>query len=376
MKRQSEVSKLLAALLIMATQSGCSIVNAVFPDHSQDYKKAKTAARLEVPPELKTTTLSDSLPVADDTASLVDYSRKQQRASQPGASNQVMPEQKGVHLERDRDRYWLVVDGDPQTVWSRAREFWLAKGFLIVREDPATGILETDWVENGSNTPQGLVQGVIGRVFDKMHSSALRDKFRMRLERGEKQGTTEIYITHQGIEENMQGADDIQTAVWEPRPSDPGLEVEKLKQLLVFLGVEPERVEALAGAAKPKPERASLLKDGPDHTTLVLHEDFSRAWRSIGIALDRVGFAVEDRNRSDGIYYVRYRDLVKAENRKGLFSRLAFWSKNDSSENDQYQISLTADGPETRVTVLDADGKPEMSPTAVRILNLLYEKLR
>ncbi len=376
MKRLSDVKKLLPALLIVSALSGCSIVNAVFPDRSQDYKKARAAARLEVPPELKTTTLSDSLPVADDSASLADYTRKQHQATQPGAVNRVLPEQKGAHLERDRDRYWLVVNGDPEAVWSRAREFWLAQGFLIVREDPATGILETDWVESGSNTPQGLVQGVIGRVFDKMHSSALRDKFRMRLERGETPGTTEIYITHQGIEENMQGADDIQTAVWEPRPSDPGLEVEKLKQLLVFLGVEPERVEALAGAAKPKPERASLLKDGPDHATLVLHEDFSRAWRSVGIALDRVGFAVEDRNRSDGIYYVRYRDLVKAENKKGLFSRLAFWSKDDSRENDQYQISLAADGSETRVTVLDADGKPEMSSTAVRILNLLYEKLR
>ncbi len=364
-----------AAVLLAANLSGCSAFNKVFPDRSEDYKEAKAAAQLEIPPQMTTTTLSDSLIVDNESTSLSDYdAQKHPPTAAPESS--VLPVQEDVQLKRDRDRRWLVLKGAPNAVWPRAREFWLEQGFLIVREDPVTGIIETDWAENREVIPQGPVRSLIGKVFDGAYSSSLRDKYRMRLERGEEPGTTEVFITHQGMEEELEGdPDQIRTSVWTPRPSDPGLEVEKLKQLLAFLGAGPEQVAKLDKTVEPAPERASLLKNDNDSATLVVHEEFSRAWRSVGVALDRVGFAVEDRNRSEGIYYVRYRDLERTENDKGLFSRL-FSSSDKDKEARQYQIKLTEDGADTRTTILNAAGESEQSSTALRILNLLFEKLK
>ena len=371
------LSKYFVSILLAVSLAGCSVVNKIFPDRSEDYKKAKPAVRLEVPPDMNTTTLSDSLIVNDDSTSLSDYDARQQQESVKTADTGVLPVQEGMLLKRDRDRHWLLLQGTPDAVWSRVRDFWMERGFLIVQEDPATGILETDWAENRSSIPQGPIRNLIGKVFDNAYSSSYRDKFRMRLERGEEQDTTEVFITHQGMEEELEGdADQIRASVWVPRPADPELEVEKLKQLAVFLGAD---AGLMANADKSSQlaseQRANLLISESEPATLVVHEDYSRAWRSVGIALDRVGFAVEDRNRSDGVYYVSYRDVDKSKNKKGLLSRL-FSSNDEASATRQYQIKLTEDGADTRTNILNAEGESEQSTTALRILNLLYEKLK
>lgn len=365
----------LSAVLLTVFLAGCSLVDKVFPDHSEDFKQAKARAKLEVPPEMTTTTRSDSLVVDDGATSLSEYDAQQQQPSTAAAESPLLPVQENIVLKRDRDREWLVLKGAPSAVWPRVREFWLEQGFLIVREDPVTGIIETDWAENRTVIPQGPVRKLIGKVFDNAYASSLRDKFRTRLERGEEPGTTEVYITHQGMEEVQEGgADETPTYVWAPRPADPGLEVEKLKQLVEFLGARTGQVAGLEKSAEAAPERANLLKTEDGFATLVVHEDFSRAWRSVGVVLDRVGFAVEDRNRSEGIYYVRYRDLGQTE-KKGLLSKL-FSASDKDKEAKQYQIKLTGDGEDTRTNVLNATGEPEQSSTALRILNLLYEKLK
>ena len=293
-----------------------------------------------------------------------------------GGSVPVLPGQEGMTLQRDRDRAWLVVDAEPRSVWSKAREFWLENGFLVVREDPAVGILETDWVENREYIPQGAIRGVISRVWEGAYTSNYRDRYRMRLEAGERPGTTEVYISHQGVEEVAQGsADSTQDYVWTPRPTDPGLESEMLKKLMIYMGATPQQAEQQLAAKEPAPERAQLIQQESGEAVLVVYEGFSRAWRSVGITLDRVDFAVQDRDRSSGIYYVRYNDPLKTE-KKGVLSKLAFWSDDDEEQVVTYRIKLSDDGANTRVVVLNAAGEPETSVTAVRILTLLYEELR
>lgn len=363
----------LFALVLVAQLTGCGLLGRMFPDRSEDYKKAKTAEPLEVPPDLTTTTLGDALAVPDAGATLSGYTTA--RGGEAGGGGGVLPSQEGLRLERDRDRMWLVAQGDPAAVWARAREFWLENGFLITREDPATGVLETDWVENRAAIPKDIIQKTITRVFDQVYSSAYRDRYRMRLERGEQPGTTEIYITHQGVQEEYEGdPNDVSTTKWVPRPPDPDLEAEMLKRMMVYLGVTPERAGTLLAEKQNAPVRAELVKRTGSQAALVVHEDYSRAWRSIGIALDRVGFAVEDRDRSAGVYYVRYNDPLKGHN-KGILNKLAFWS-SDRRKAEQYQIKLIADGPDTRTVVLDEAGKPDTSVTGVRILTLLHEQLR
>ncbi len=365
---------LLVAVLPAATS--CSWLDRTFPDRSRDYRTAKPTASLEVPPDLTTTPVTDSLVVPSESTTLSGYtSARQTLGERGGAGSEVLPSQESLTLERHQDRAWLVVQGEPEAVWPEAREFWLENGFLIMKEDPALGILETDWVENRASIPQGPIRKVIGRVLDQLYSSAYRDRYRMRLERGEEPGTTELFITHQGVEEIVTSDSDEGAIVWGPRPSDPGLESEMLKRMMVYLGVQPERAEQMVTEEIPVEAQAELVQQESGQATLIIHDDYSQAWRNVGIVLERVDFAVEDRDRLQGIYYVRYNDPLKGQKDKGLLSSLAFWS-SDEEQVQHYQIKLSDDGDDTRVVVLNEDGEPETSVTGVRILKLLHEELK
>ena len=110
-------------------------------------------------------------------------------------------------------------------------------------------------------------------------------------------------------------------------------------------------------------------------------EPFERAWRRVGLALDRVGFTVEDRDRTKGVYYVRYVDQNQDANGKaaeqGFFSRMFSSSKDDKAKAAQrYQIAVRSATAGSQVTVLNSDGAPETSQTANRILSLLTEQLK
>jgi len=366
----------LLAVVMLPSITACSWLDSVFPDRSGDYKKAEPSPSLEVPPDLTTTPVTDGLVVPSDSTTLSGYTTARKTFGDRAGDNTVLPSQESLSLERYQDKAWLVVQGDPAAVWPEAREFWLEHGFFIMTEDPATGILETDWAENRAKIPQGPIRKLVGRVWDQAYSSAYRDRYRMRLERGEEPGTTELFITHQGVEEILTSESDESATVWGPRPKDPGLESEMLKRMMIYLGVQPEQAEQMLAEEKPVQIHAELIQQDSGQATLVVHDDYSKAWRNVGIVLDRVDFAVEDRDRLQGIYYVRYNDPLKGQKDKGLLSKLAFWSSDDEQQVQHYQIKLSDDGADTRVVVLNEEGDPETSVTGVRILTLLYEELK
>jgi len=376
MRRSEFTSRVLLAVFMLPAVTACSWLDSVFPDRSRDYQKAEPSRSLEVPPDLTTTPVTDGLVVPSDSTTLSGYTTARKTRGARSGERAVLPSQESLSLERYQDRAWLVVQGDPGTVWPEAREFWLENGFFIVTEDPATGILETDWVENRAKIPQGPIRKLVGRVWDQAYSSAYRDRYRMRLERGETSGTTELFITHQGVEEILTSESDESATVWGPRPKDPGLESEMLKRMMIYLGVQPEQAEQMLAEEKPVQIHAELIQQDSGQATLVVHDDYSKAWRNVGIVLDRVDFAVEDRDRLQGIYYVRYNDPLKGQKDKGLLSKLAFWSSDDEQKVQHYQIKLSDSGADTRVVVLDEAGDPETSITGVRILTLLYEELK
>jgi outer membrane protein assembly factor BamC len=374
MFRTRTLGRIGLSLILLHGVAACSWLDKTFPDKAQEYKKAKPADALEVPPDLTTTPTTDALVVPSGSTTLSGYTSAKQTLGAQG--NSVLPKQDNLQFKRDNESAWLVVQGDPQTVWPRAREFWPENGFFIVKENPELGTLQTDWVENRAAIPKGPIRRVISRIYEQAYSSAYRDRYRMRLERGTKPGTTELYITHQGVEEIVVGGSgDEGTTKWGPRPPDPGLESEMLKRMMIFLGVQPAKAQELAKQPETARARAELVQQGTGEATLVIHEDYDKSWRNVGIVLDRVGFAVEDRDRLQGLYYVRYSDPLKSQNKGSFLSKLAFWS-DDEQKVDHYRIKLTDDGADTRVVVQDADGKPEKSVTAVRILNLLYDELK
>jgi outer membrane protein assembly factor BamC len=211
-----------------------------------------------------------------------------------------------------------------------------------------------------------------------LYSTGERDKFRTRFEPGATPGTTDIFVSHRGMEEvyTSSAKDDTR---WQPRAADPELEAEMLRRLMVRLGSEEKRAEASLATVKAEP-RAKLAKSDDGAGTLEVFERFDRAWRRVGLALDRVGFTVEDRDRSRGLYFVRYVD-PDADNRSkkdtGLMSKLAFW-KSDTpvNSNAQYRIYVSEDGQQSVVKVLSAEGGTDKSETAKKILGLLLQQLQ
>ncbi len=354
----------LAGVLLLGA---CSTVDKALPDHSADYEKSTTVRKLDVPPDLNSSGLGDTMAVPP-SASSADYDKAQNTGT---ATPAVLPKEQNMRIVRDGDKRWLVVNATPAALWERINQFWQTNGFLIKRDNPKIGIIETDWAENRADIPDGPIRKLVSKVFANAYSAATRDKFRVRLERGVKPGTTEIYLTHYGLEEVAKG----DNTMWQARPSDPELEAEMLTRLMVYLGAnEKQARKEMAKAPDQAQSRVQLVRGKDGAVSLSLDDGFANAWRITGLALDRVGFTVEDRNRSEGIYYVRYHD-PRTEEDKSFFSKLAFW-RSDKSPEGRYEIRVKQQGSGSTIRVANEKGQPEHSETAERILTLLQEQLK
>jgi outer membrane protein assembly factor BamC len=359
-------------LMVALAASGCGVVES----KKIDYKSANKLPTLEVPPDLTAPTGDNRYAIPDaqgsGSATLSTYS--QERKAAPSGTQTLLPTEEKASIERAGSQRWLVVQATPQQVWPVIKDFWQENGFIINLESPETGLMETDWAENRAQIPQDAIRRTIGKVIDGLYSTAERDKFRTRIEQG-KNGT-EIYVSHRGMKE-VYATEGKDKTVWQPRPADPELEAEMLRRLMLRFGVEESRAESLL-AKQQTPEQARIVKEagGP---VLEMDESFDRAWRRVGLALDRVGFAVEDRDRSKGVYFVRYIDPgVDNASKKdeGIFSNLAFWRSKTDQTSPQLLIVVNEAGEKSRVNVTGTDGKPADAATQTRIITLLHNELK
>jgi outer membrane protein assembly factor BamC len=367
-----------AAVTAVAALSGCS--GTLIEGKKIDYKSAGKVNPLVVPPDLSAPPTSDRYTIPETAASSAtysEYSEGQGVRNTGTTAAAVLPASEKVRIERGGSQRWLVVEADAQTLWPAIREFWQDSGFLIDRELPDIGIMQTDWAENRAKIPDSTLRKLIGKVLDQAYSYPERDKFRTRLERGEEPGTTEIFVSHRGVYQVVVGSERQSEQVkWQMRPTDPELEAEMLSRLMRWLGAKEEQVQAQARVVAPA--RAQLTKNGETAEALMLADSFDRAWRRVGLALDRVGFTVEDRDRSKGLYYVRYLDPdIDGKDKSGSgWSRLAFWRSDTGKNDEQYRISVADADNGSEVRVQDAKGASANSPTAGRILALLQEELK
>lgn len=371
------LSSLFLALLAVST-AGCSL----FPDSRKiEYKSAVKTPTLEVPPDLSQIARDDRFSVPDATgkgsATFSAYSADRTPAAL-AQNSVVLPQVDKVRVERSGNQRWLVVALPADKLWDTVKDFWQETGFIVNIERPEAGVMETDWAENRAKISDDLIRNTIGKLLDSLYSTGERDKYRTRFEQGAEAGTTDIFISHRGMEEvyTSSAKDDTR---WQPRQPDPELEAEMLRRLMVRLGSEEKRAEASLASVKAEP-RAKLAKADDGSGTLEVQERFDRAWRRVGLALDRVGFTVEDRDRSKGLYFVRYVDpeVDNSKKESSMFSKLAFWKSSDplASSKIQYRIYVRDSGPQTVVQVLSNEGGVDKSDTAKKILDLLYQQLQ
>lgn len=351
----------LAALL-----SAC----AALEEDKINYKSAAKAPTLEVPPDLTQLRKESRYAIESTSATASGFQNAGSRVVDAGTATNTLG---NVRLERQGNQRWLVASMPADKLWEPLREFWNSNGFTLVTDSPELGIMETDWAENRAKIPQDFIRKALGKVLDSLYSSGERDKFRTRIERNA-QGGVEIYITHRGMIENYTNAQKDQT-VWQPRAADPELEIEFLRRLMVKLGTSPEAAKAATTAANSASNNPTIgLTQGQASITLI--DTLDRAWRRTGVALDRSGFTVEDRDRTNGLYFVRYVAAGKTAEQPGFFSRL-FSSKTELSTLARYRVSVTGlSQDQSVIRILTSEGKPASKEDAERILNLIAPQLR
>jgi outer membrane protein assembly factor BamC len=394
MSRSNSARHVAAAVAALATTllAGCSWTGSLFTSDKVQYETARTRQPLEVPPDLSQLPRDERFLVPERPQTITASGQGQRPSAGPVATGTpVVPASAVAKLEREGNTRWLAVNLPPEKAWPVLLDFWPSVGLKVEKADANAGVLETNWAENRAKLPQDIIRRTLGRVLDSVYSTNEQDKFRARIERTG-QGTSEIYISHRGMEEVYASPQQDRT-IWQPRPPDPELEAEMLQRLLVRFEDPTKRVvtaaasgtgatsATTAGTAAPSaaPQIARLVKasDGRNER-LEIDEAFDRAWRRVGLALDRGGFTVEDRDRAKGFYFVRYLDPdfeAKAKSDQGFFSKL--FGKDKPIQAPQYRVAVVSQGAaKTNVQVFDSTGKPERSPTGDRILNLLNEQLR
>lgn len=371
----------IVLVCLSALLSACS--GTLVESKKVDYKSAGKLPPLDVPPDLTQPSRDDRYAVPDAASKGATTFSTYAGGAKPAAAAtaEVLPQVDKMRIERSGTQRWLVVSGvAPDKLWPTVKEFWQEIGFIVNVELPEAGVIETDWAENRAKLPGEGVRGVLGNVLGSLYSTAERDKFRTRLEKGEG-GATEIYISHRGMYEIYVTEGRDQTK-WQPRPPEPELEAEMLRRLMVRLGATDAQAKAQGTKAPAVAERAKLTRTADGAGTLEVQEGFDRTWRRVGLALDRVGFTVEDRDRSQGLYFVRYVDLDPDSKKgdKGFVSKLMFW-KGDAAKADpgaRYRVFVKdgAGGAASTVQVLTREGGVDKSESAKRILGLLLEQLK
>ncbi|OGS99475.1 MAG: NlpBDapX lipoprotein [Gallionellales bacterium RBG_16_56_9] len=359
---------------VLVSLVGCSSVG--LGSKRIDYRAgAESVPALEVPPDLTAPASEDryKIPHGDDetVATYSDYSKGGAGAVQGRSASAVLPVVKDVRLERNGAQRWLVVNDKPENVWPVVKAFWQENGLTIQSEDQAAGVMETEWAENRAKIPQGGIRSVIGKVFDNIYSSGERDQYRARLERSKDGVSTEVYITHRGMEEVLSA--DGNTSKWQARANDPEMESIMLQRLMVRFGASEAQAAGAAasgaatvGASGPA-EAASLQEIFDGSSIIVVNDAFDRTWRRVGLAIERAGLAVEDKDRVRGIYFLR---PAKAES--GWLDKLQFW-KDSENTNMRYRVNVKDGGAACEVSVTDQNGASD--EVSRQMLEAIYKNI-
>ena len=383
-KAASRAGRLALLAAVAAALGACSTATSILEAKKVDYKSAGQLPTLEIPPDLTTPARDNRYIVPDtgkSTATLSGYQADRDKQAKTGAlQTGVLPSIENMRIDRAGTQRWLVVNEPPEKLWPLVRDFWQENGFLLALNLPEAGVMETDWAENRAKIPQDWIRNMIGKLIDQLYSTAERDKFRTRLERNE-EGGSEIYISHRGMIEVFQDAQRQQSS-WQPRNPDAELEAEFLRRLMVRLGTQEEKAKQLVATSTPAPARAAIAPGIGGFETLEVFEPFDRTWRRVGLALDRVGFTVEDRDRQKGQYFVRYADtdasdMARKDGERGLLAKLQFWKSSDNAvKAEQYRVHIRQFAGKCVVQVLNKDGAQANTQTTRRIVALLHEQLR
>jgi outer membrane protein assembly factor BamC len=351
--RKLSLKQSLLALLIALVLAGCS-------SGGRD-ADVRTSDPLIVPPDLSSERIGEVPALGRQrSATFSEFARGEGR---DGAA--VLPEPPGMQVQRSGQTRWLRIDARPEEVWVWLNDFAEEFNIPVIRSSESLGVIESDWMPR----PLGLSGGVFMPLELEADAPVL-EQYTFRLDSGDRADRTLVFVAHRRA---MSDNGD-----WTPRDGDRGREAEALRTFMVHLGINEVMAARDIAAAQEEDAFSRIMRDSDDRLTLVIAESFLQGWRRVGLAIDRAGFTVEDRDRSERLYLVRYDPSAEADRSgRSFFSRLAFWRTREAQlEPGNYAIRLGSDGGSTTVWITDEDGDAVDEGLSEQLLVLIQEQLR
>jgi outer membrane protein assembly factor BamC len=346
------------ALLVLGGCNFLPSLDDVMPDKRTEYKKSDSLPELEVPPDLTSQSINDSMAIPNEPASMTQLQQQRAAAAAPAAA------------AAGPDEQWVAVRQPRADMWPKLRAYFGGKGFPIEVDDAELGVLETGW---GAPQAAGGTQ---------------RYKFRVFSEPGATPDITVLFISSQRqiVSKGEDGG-----AQWLDQDADPAadrLVAGELNQLLNGSGATPvaaagsaapvapapaaaSDVPASAAPAAPAPQQplAEIRDAGDGRIMLALPDEYSLAWPRTDQALQRGGLFIEGKDEAKGLYRISY-FKASEEEKKSWLSKMKFWG-DDEAKGQAYQISLTGVGKRTEMIVMNDDGEWDSSEDARRILTIV-----
>lgn len=330
MKNVLRIGVVTAALLPVV---GCGWLfgeEGMFRDRSEDYRQAQLESPLRVPDQLSDSAIDDAYPVPPLTEDITLTGEFVVPRPDPLEGD---PSAQLVKIQRLSSEQWILIEAPPGEVWPTVRSFLNRAQLSTGRIDPVLGIMETAWLEPADD-------------------SQPQERYRFRIEQGVQRGTSEVYVLQDRI-----GGDD-----W-PQSSDNverenGM-VQELAQFIANSAVQGGMVSMVAEQALDSRGKVFLKRDAEKRPYLELQLPFVRAWASLGLALEKASFKVEDLNRSEREYWVRSVPQQNEEDDCGWFSSLFGCDDEETVDGRSFTVTMQPNGNHSVVIrIATREGEP------------------
>ena len=286
--------------------SGCSSLlgeYGLFTNNTEHYRKSPEFSEIIIPPSVGAAKNLDPIyPIPSIRGNLQPISEF--NVPRPAPLTALPSQGDTVRIQRLGNENWALVAVAPGQLWPQVRAFLTSSNIGVVSSNAYAGLIDTGYVT--------------------LTDRNLPARFRFRVDTGVQRNTSELHVLQQD-----------HTAVDEPWPEvsdNPELEQAMLRNVAQFIvnSVEAASVSMIVDQSMGSVDRINI-ENIENSTRIRLGLPFNRAWASLNKALPESGFVIDDKNRSEGIFYVTFVDQ-QAEEDSGWFK----WLKRGEKEKQPF----------------------------------------
>lgn len=320
------MKKLFVINLLILTTS-CSYISGpegLFPPTKNAFLKEKVEEDILLPDDLNVLVVENHYPVdlAPELSDDQEVPKPRQIFASSGNSS--------VQLRRLGELMWIYVETLPSTSWPITKSYWNTSSYETLNADPLIGEIDINFDE----------------------TSILK----MKIEHGIKEASTEIFLAQ--INKN---SNEI--------ISNPELIQSELSNLVNYFAESADLFTGTSLAAQNLNDvkKAKIFVEN-GQTVIELNLNFDRAWSSVTKAMDASDILANDKDRSNGIFYVSYAE----EEEDSFFSFLNFGRNTNNKINfdgAKFEVKITEKNNKTYVRAYSKDGKIEEAEKLISKIN-------